>query len=138
MHTEDHWQGLLACGGRIYKGWRAEGLPSDAQTLIEPPVSRRQIYISFQQKYNMLNNLCFSLFLNLSIFMRRINISIATRVQKMQYLPVCVEAFAVPFPGRTLARSCVGVTLWDTRTPGPTPTQTSLYCKTHQSGNMKR
>lgn len=74
----------------------------------------------------------FSLLLNSSIFMRRINISIR------QCVPVCVEAFAVPFPDRTLARSCVGVTPWDTRTLGPTPTQTSLCCKTHQSGNMKK
>lgn len=45
-----------------------------------------------------------------------------------------MEVFAAPFPSRIPARTCAGETLWDTKTPDPTPAQMSPYCKTLLSG----
>jgi len=58
--------------------------------------------------------------------------------QKRQLSPVCAEAFAAPSPGRTPAGRCVAETLWDTRTPDPTPVQMGPYCKTLLSAKAKQ
>lgn len=66
------------------------------------------------------------------------NFYLDKKVQKIQLLPVYVEVFAVPFPGRIPAGRCAGETQWDTRTPDPTPAQMSPYCKTLLSGKTKQ